>query len=286
LFILINGFFIYRYNPYNYYFNSIKKIIPYPAMTIGNRIITVSRLNNLVDINRKIYENAYRVSFGKTKEGINNLEVLRKNTKEELINNIIMEDILKEIDKSISNKEVISEYKKLLSQMGSNKDIEMVLKYSSNIKESDIIKKIYIKMLKERVSENVLYNLKMKVLLIKPDNKEDQADWDIALGKSQKISQLIREDKNAINEYLELYQDKSDYIVQNFGREYYFLEDLPEDFREVFKSLKPGSVSDPVKGDSGYYIFKVEESRGHYLGTLDDFLKSQREKLEIRYFIR
>jgi len=74
-------------------------------------------------------------------------------------------------------------------------------------------------------------------------------------------------------------------VVQNGGSEYYYANDLPEDFRESFNSLDKGQVSVPLKSDSGYYIFRVEDKRGYYRGDIDAFLKEQRSRFKIWVFL-
>lgn len=45
---------------------------------------------------------------------------------------------------------------------------------------------------------------------------------------------------------------------------------MREDFEKVIFALKPGEVSEPVKADVGYYIFKVEEKRESRVRTLSE----------------
>ena len=45
---------------------------------------------------------------------------------------------------------------------------------------------------------------------------------------------------------------------------------MREDFEKVIFALKPGEVSDPVKTDTGYYIFKVEERKESHVRPLSE----------------
>lgn len=287
LFILVNGVIIYILNPQNDYFYLVEKIIPYPAFSVGGEMITVSAFNESVNSNKRIYEAVYRVDFSSAGEGVKNTNQILKTTKREMIDCVIMEGILINLNKSIKQKEVISEYEKILKDIGGNTEIGKILRYSTNVKEADVKNKIYTNLLMEKIKEEVVYSLKMKVLVLEPKDINDQEEWARIQKEAAEISGELKQDPSGFDKYLLLYNDQNDFIVNNFGRgEYYFPEDLPEEFRESFKSFYVGGISDPIKGGNGYYIFKVENSRGYYSGSLDDFLSEQRDKIKIRYFLR
>ena len=45
---------------------------------------------------------------------------------------------------------------------------------------------------------------------------------------------------------------------------------MRQDFEKVIFSLKPGEVGDPIKTDTGYFIFKVEEKKDSYVRSLTE----------------
>lgn len=286
LFVLTNGAVIYIFNPQNDYFYLVEKIIPYPAFSIGREMITVGAFNEDVNSNKRIYEAAYRVDFSSSIEGAKNSNQILEMIKKEMIDCVIMKGILTNLDKAIKQKDITGEYKKILEGIGDNTEIGKILKYSTNVKEADVKNKIYTNLLTEKVKEEVVYNLKMKVLVFKPGDINNQEEWTRTQKKAAEISAELKQNPSSFDQYQSLYNDQNDFIVNNFGREYYFAEDLPEEFRESFKTFYVGKISDPIKGSNGYYIFKVEDSRGYYSGSLNDFLNEQRGKIKIRYFLR
>ncbi|MDD4878893.1 MAG: peptidylprolyl isomerase [Candidatus Omnitrophica bacterium] len=74
------------------------------------------------------------------------------------------------------------------------------------------------------------------------------------------------------------------------GGDFGFVEkgQMREDFEKVIFALKPGEISDPVKTDTGYFIFKVEEKKEGYVLPLQEARPGiedmiYREKAQKRY---
>lgn len=286
IFIIINGLFIYLFNFSNYYFFVVKKIIPYPAFMVGNKVVTFSYYDDKLLENKKIYEIAYRINFDSSNEGKKNLDVLKNNVKNEIIERVIMEGLLENNKISVTNSDVKKEYENMLKNIGNDKEILNILKYSSGIKDSDVRDLIYQNLIKEKVKNNFIYNLKMKAIVIKPEDNSKQEDWDKAGQQVQDIYNNIIGSNDSFDKYFALYGDKNNSIVQNLGREYYFWEDLPKEIQDKFYSFNINKVSEPIKSDSGYYIFNVYESRGYYKGSYDDFMKEQKKTVKIISFLR
>jgi len=285
-FILINGVFIYLFKKNNSYFYVLEKIIPYPFCSVGGKVITIGEYEDLVNLNQRIYELAYRVDFSESEEGKKNLSILETKIKKDLIDKVIIENILKSMGQSVSNSDVDKEYEMIIKDIGGDQEIGNIIKYTSGIKENDVKEKIYENLINQRIKENIIYNLKMKVLLLRPNDPAKPEDWDQAQKTAQAIVDESNQNISNFDQYVPLYSDQNDYLVQNFGKDYYFKDDLPESFQDAFQSFSVGSVSGPIKGDSGYYLFKVEDKRGYYQGNLADFLKEQEDKLKVRYFLR
>ena len=285
LFILINGVFIYAFKKNNSYFYVLEKIIPYPAYSVGGKIITIGEYEDLVNLNKRIYELAYRVDFSESEEGKKNLQILRSNIKKELIDKVIIENILKSMGQSITDQDVNKEYNSIIKNIGPNQEISNIIQYTSGIQEKDVKEKIYENLINQRIKENVIYNLKMKVLVVKPNDSAKQEDWDEIQKTAEMAVEDLKQNPASFDKYALLYSDKNDYLVQNFGKDYYFEDDLPESFRDAFNSFTIGSIGGPIKGDNGYYIFDIEDKKGYYKGSLEDFLKEQEGKFKVRYFL-
>lgn len=286
LFIVINGALIYLINPTNVYFSIVKKIVPYPALIVGREYITFSDYDLEFFLNKKLYEIAYRLDFGNTEEGRRNKKALLEKTKGEIIEKIIMEEVLKGSGKSVTKQDISKEYDNLVKDMGSDKETREILKYAAGVKERDVENQIYFYLLKNRIKESIIYNSKLKIIAIKPENISNDGDWKKAEEKASKALQEIKANASAFNNYYALDSNKQDLLVQNFGREIYFVEDLPDSFRGSFFNTKVGEVSEVIKGNAGYYIFQKEKEGGSYKGTFDEFIREQKNKIRVIDFIR
>ena len=284
-FIVLNGFFIYFKKIDGYYFSIVKKIIPYPAFIIGKEYITVGDFDDEVDLNKKLYELSYKISFDNSDEGRKNLQNLKEKTKDGMVETIIMQNVLSAAKESVTKKDIKDEYDRAVRNIGSDKEIADILKYSANISEKDVLDKIQYDLLVNKIKDDILYSLKLKVIAIKTLDVNSAQDWDVAKLKAEKIIEESNNNPNYFNNYYALDNDNGDIIVQNFGREYYLADDLPENFRSTFFSLTSGQISAPLKTDLGYYILKNEGQKGSYKGTFSDFISDQKNKTKVISFL-
>lgn len=112
-----------------------------------------------------------------------------------------------------------------------------------------------------RTPESV--HLRSIMLSFDADNTEDAVRQ-----KADDVVKLARDGRD-FGELAKLYsqggkaQENGDFGFINKGQ-------MRDDFEKVIFALKPGDVSDPVKADTGYYIFKVEEKRESRVRSLSE----------------
>jgi len=152
LFIIVNGLFVYLFNFSGFYFYAVKKIIPYPALVVGNKVITFSYYDEKLLESEKIYETAYKINFNSSADGKKNLGTLKENVKNDIIDRVIMEGLLSSEKTDVTTADINKEYNGMINSIGSDKEILSILKYSSGIKDSDIKDLIYQNLLKDRVN--------------------------------------------------------------------------------------------------------------------------------------
>ncbi len=96
----------------------------------------------------------------------------------------------------------------------------------------------------------------IRTIMLRYEGKESEA---LTKQKADDIMRLIKEGRD-FGELAKLY---SQGIRSEEGGDFGFVEkgQMREDFDNVIFSLKEGEVSAPLKTDTGYFIFKVEEKR-------------------------
>jgi peptidyl-prolyl cis-trans isomerase SurA len=115
---------------------------------------------------------------------------------------------------------------------------------------------------------------------------EDQAGEPAVKQKADDIIRLIKEGRD-FGELAKLY---SQGLKSEEGGDFGFVEkgQMREDFDKIIFSMKEGEVSEPIKADTGYFIFKIEEKRDTRMRTLSeahDGIENiiYREKAQRRY---
>jgi len=91
---------------------------------------------------------------------------------------------------------------------------------------------------------------------------------DLVKQKADDVVKLVKEGRD-FGELAKLYsqgaraEENGDFGFVEKGQ-------MREDFEKVIFALKPGELSEPVKTDTGYYIFKVEEKKENHLLSLSE----------------
>jgi peptidyl-prolyl cis-trans isomerase SurA len=97
---------------------------------------------------------------------------------------------------------------------------------------------------------------------------DDRNTEDLVKQKANDMVKLAREGRD----FGELAKIYSQGVKANENGDFGFVEkgQMREDFEKVIFALKPGEVSEPVKTDTGYYIFKVDEKKESYVRSLSE----------------
>ena len=119
------------------------------------------------------------------------------------------------------------------------------------------------------------------ILRVDPASTEDEIKQ-----KADDMVKLARDGRD----FGELAKTYSQGAKAKEGGDFGFIEkgQMRDDFEKVIFALKPGEVSDPIKTDTGYYIFKVDEKKDSYLRPLSEARSDIeniifREKAQKRY---
>lgn len=108
-------------------------------------------------------------------------------------------------------------------------------------------------------------SVRLKNIMIRFDETTDES---LAKQKADDICRLIKEGRD----FSDLVKQYSQGAKASEGGDLGFVPrgQMREEFDSVIFTLKPGEVSSPIKTDTGYYIFKVEEKKDPYLPPLSE----------------
>lgn len=114
-------------------------------------------------------------------------------------------------------------------------------------------------------------SVRLKAVIIRFDEATAEP---LAKQKADDIFRLIKQGRD----FSDLAKQYSQGPKAELGGDMGFIEkgQMREEFDKVIFNLKPGEVTEPLKTDTGYYIFKVEEKKGSYERSLADV----REQIE------
>ncbi len=123
----------------------------------------------------------------------------------------------------------------------------------------------------------------VKAIMIQFDENTTES---LAKQKADDILRLIKEGRD----FSDLAKQYSQGPKAAEGGDLGFVEkgEMREEFNKVIFNLRPGDVSQPIKTDTGYYIFKAEEKKDAYMRPLSEVRDNIenimfREKAQVKY---
>jgi len=172
----------------------------------------------------------------------------------------------------------------MAGEIGVGKDVGDVLKFASGWSEKDLKEKIYYSLLEKKVKDNLVYQVKLNIIAIIPQDINISESWDEAYKKATEAQQKIIDGQASFEEVKKQYEVKAGLTQEKKNPDFYYLYELPQSLSQSIPSISVGNTSGIIKDSSGYYIIKLEEERGSYKGSFNDFLGEQREQTKIWVF--
>ncbi len=274
IFVSANVFLIYFKNPQDNYTNFVKRVAPFPAIIIGNKIITVGSYEKELAIERKIQETAYKISFDSSADGQALLKKLKDSTEEKMIEYFLMEKMLSNAGLAVSDNEVAKEYNALLENAGGEISTKNILKFFAGLTIAETKSKIYKYLLEEKTKDRFLSKAKISSINVLVSDANNQGQWAEAESKIKLIESNIKGGAGFDSA-------KRSFGAMGAGDEDYYVADLSENIRAGIANIKVGEVSGIIRGEDGYYLVRVIERKGGYDGSLTDFMTEKKQGIRI-----
>jgi len=246
----------------NNFVDSIYKVAPYPAASVGyNHWITLNEFNENVKAMRRFLESK-EASYGggnfdfSTPEGLKRLSIIKKNILDQLIEDKIVEIIARDQGINVSKGELADTTQKVLSQEGKESDNVTELNYLYGWGPDDF-------------GENVIRNMMFRERL------EDKLNQSGELTKEIKSRvDLISQKLASGEDFSELAKTYSDSPSKQYGGllPVFSRDEATSEITSAAFRLNVGEISQPIESASGWSFIKVERK----------FQEDGKDKIEIR----
>lgn len=261
VFVLLGAYFIYGKKEVKGFSEFAAKIFPYPAAVSFKEGIWISYASFLkkYDATLKDYQN-YRNS------SVDESDEFKKHVKEEVLNSLIKEALIEKLAKKfnieVKNSEVEEEYQERLSYYNNDESLlEQKLKEYRNMNLEEYKNSIRKEILREKVKEKVLNEDK-----VYSEARQKAEDILSRIRNGEDFGKLADELSDKINGTAKggdigyVYKNYTDDPVSKnpSSKSERIMFYLPDAHNTIF-ALKVGEVSDVVRTDYGYHIFKVLE---------------------------
>lgn len=247
------------------------KIYPFPVVIV----------NNSASWAKEYYEQLsyVRVFSEKTKQSVPEASALRVLIINQLVENIILKTTATKNHITVSDKDVNDAYQKIVEQSGGEIEVKKVLNDLYGMNEKDFKKLIRQQVLKEKIQNELISQVKVAHILIKDEakaneianrakNKEDFA----ALAKE------FSEDTKSNSAGGELgWLARGQFVVGD--------KTVPE-FDEAAFTAKKGDIVGPVKTSTGYEIILIEDKKGSVDQSFESWLTEQQNQAKIWRLIK
>jgi len=268
--VLVAGLIFVAWGTYkeewqNSFIDSIYKIVPYPAASVGyTNWITLNDYNENVKAMRRFLE-SQEATFGgnkfdfSTEEGLKRLAIIKRKVLNQLIDNKAAEVLAKQKGISVSDAELADVTNRILARDG--KESENLTQLSSlyNWGPADF---------RERVVRNLLYRQELEDAV--------KASGDLDKDAKEKVA-VVKKKLSSGEDFALLAKIYSDSSSKQNGGLLAALsrEEAPKAFADQAFKLGVGETSPPIEADDGWHFIKIEKR----------FQEGGKDKVELRHIM-
>jgi len=246
------------------------KIYPFPAAVVNGSVIW----------SKSYYQQlAYIRQFSaKTKQPIPDQATLRRQILDQLIENKILEIQAQKYNVKVTNKDVDDAYQKIVSQSGGSSEVKKVLTELYGMSEKDFKELVRQQVLKEKIQDNVIAQVKVSHILIKDQNTANDVAAKAKKGDNfANLAKQYSEDTKSKDAGGELgWLARGQLVINNTP--------LPEFDKAAFAADK-GAIVGPIKTSAGYEIIKVEDKKGSVNQDYNAWLAGLKKNTKIWYLL-
>lgn len=269
IFLTTIGVLVYAKKNESAFIKGAARILPYPAAIVDGEYVTVFTYLDQLDILKNYYKEYKKLDLN-SEEGKKQMAAVRIGTLNDTIENAVIAAEAKKMKVTVPNKDIDTEFDKLVASNGGTKDFSEILKKYYGLTLTEFKNKIYApRMLRQKMTEAI---------------NNDEAANAVTKKKAEDALARVKAGEDFATVAKEVSQDPGS--AANGGDLGFFGKGkmVPE-FENAAFALKVGEVSGLVKTPYGYHIIKVTEIKGaeirasHILISTRDFNDWLAEKI-------
>ena len=271
IFGIIFGIKIYKNHSEEKTVKFATKIYPFPAAIVNGGVVWTK------DYYQQLF---YIRQFSQeTKQPLPDPQTLRKQIIDQLVENEILEMQALKNNIQVSTKDINDAYQKIVSQSGGSSEVKKVLNELYGMNEKDFKKLIRQQVLKEKIQNELIVQVKVAHILIKDEGRANEIADRAKKGEDfGALAKEFSEDTKSRDSGGELgWLAKGQLVVDN--------NNIPEFDESAFKA-KVGEIIGPVKTAVGFEIIKVEDRKGKIAENFNTWLSELKKQAKIWRLIK
>ena len=248
---------------------TVAKIIPYPAVIVQGRVVTINDYY-------KSYQYVSRF-YSKTEQSDVDLEAIKKQIIDQLIDNEILRSQAKKYGVSVKKSDIEDAYSEVVVQNGGEEEVKKVLNdlYGLNVK--DFKKLIADQILQQKLSESVPVQVRAKHILIKVAKDAPADKVQEAKDRMDKVLAEVTAGAD-FAETAKKYSEDTGSNQNGGDLDFFTRGQMDTDFEKVAFENEVGKTSAVFRTEFGWHILKVEEKKGKVDKNFSDWLSGLRSE--------
>jgi len=266
---------IYKLNWRSPYFDKILQVVPLPAAAVNGEFISYPDYLITLQAAERFYEKQKEMNF----PGIPGQEEIRKMVMDRLTEDVLIKKIASQYKISVTSEDIENKTKEIINNKGSQEDLE---KFLNDYYQLDLAK--YIKFF---IEPNLYYSKTNEAVI------DDETINGQAKNKIQEALSKLRNGEK-FEDIAKQYSEDAK-AAENASQENYLRGELPKDIEDQLFGMQEGEITDILTLSNQLAIFKLvkkDEDKGALtvekiivkIKTLDDLLKEQKEKAQIKIY--
>ena len=278
------GLFAYKFHSSSKYLNGIINFLPFPAAIVNHHMITIGQYQRELDSAEILHEKFYQTDF-ESGSGQEKYRALSSQVADQLIDDQVIKLLVDKYNVTVTNQEIETEFSKIVTENQNLEAIEKILQDNYGWTSSQFKTKIKEELLRQKLADAVLKQVKARHILLKVPTDSPQQVWDQVFQKAQGVKARILKGEKFEDLAKEFSDDEANkFLGGDLG--WFSAGRMVPEFEKAAFSLKIGEVSDPVKTQFGWHLIRVDDKKGFVESSFLDWFAEQKGKMRIWKFVK